>query len=109
MEDVSDMFGDAPIKRVEKPAVNKTMTEEEINEHFMDDLDVSAVPDVEVSVYETNGMTKEVKEAEPMDDSVIESTPKVNKQKKRSDKKKSTKDASLDSSNIELANSLSHF
>ncbi|KAG4072206.1 hypothetical protein HA402_007616 [Bradysia odoriphaga] len=97
VEDVSDMFGDKPVKRVDKPVVSKTMTEEEINSHFMDDLDVSAVPDldVDVNVNKANGRAKEV---ESMDDSVIESTPKVNKQKGRTDKKASAKKTSLDTS-----------
>lgn len=103
VQDVNDVFGDEPIKRVEKPAANKTMTEEEINDHFMDDLDVSAVPDVDINVNEVNGATKEVKKAEPMDDSVIEGTPKVNKQKERSDKKKSAKKASLDTSKTQCS------
>lgn len=75
------------------------MTEEEINDHFMDDLDVSAVPDVDINVNEVNGVAKE---AERMDASVIEGTPKVNnKQKQRNAKSKSAKKekAALDSSN----------
>lgn len=104
VEDVSDVFGDAPIKRVDKPTVNtnKTMTEDELNEHFMDDLDISAVPDpdvLDVNVNKINGRAKNDEDGvEPMDESVIEGTPKGNKQKERNDKKKSAKKASLDSS-----------
>lgn len=109
VEDLTDVFGDGPIKRIEKPAANKsmtehekpaankTMTEQEINDHFMDDLDVSEVPDVDNNVTKTNGNAKEVKQ---MDDSVIEDTPKQNRQKERSDKKKSAKKEALDSSNV---------
>lgn len=97
VEDVTDMFGDEPIKRVDKPAAGKTMTEEEINSHFMDDLDVSAVldMDVDVDVNKVNGRPKEV---EFDDSNVIESTPKVNKPKGRTEKKASAKKASLDTS-----------
>lgn len=99
VEDVTDMFGDRPIKRVDKPAANKTMTEEEINSHFMDDLDVSAVPDVDVDVN-VNKVNGRSKEAESMDDSVVENTPKVSKHKGRTDKKESAKKASLDTSKL---------
>lgn len=98
VEDVAEMFGDAPIKRVEKPTANKTMTEDELNDHFMDDLDISAVPDVDMNVNTGNGVAKDVEKAEPMDDSVIEGTPKVRKPKERNEKRKSAKKPSLDSS-----------
>lgn len=102
VSDLKDVFSDEPIKRVEKPvASNKTMTEEEINEHFIDDLDISAVPDVsdvDVIVNKINEVAKGVKEADDVNGSVIEGTPKVDKQKQRNDKKRSAKKASLDSS-----------
>lgn len=101
VEDVSDVFGDAPIKRVDKPAtISKSMTEQAVNDLFDDDLDVSAVPDisdVDVNVNKINGRGKEDK-VEAMDDSVIEDTPKAKKQKGGSDKNKSAKKSSLDSS-----------
>lgn len=105
VEDVSDVFGDEPIKRTEKPVANKTMTEEEINEHFMDDFDVSEVPNVDMNVNEING--KENAD-EKMDVSVIESTPKQNRQKDRNNKKKSANKSVLDSSNS-LVKSLMKF
>lgn len=106
VKDVGDVFGDAPIKRIEKPKTNKTMTEEELNSHFMDDLDVDAIPDVDLNVSQistTNGEKKEIKkDVESKDDSVIEATPKQNRSKGGSDKRKSTKKVDLDSSNWEI-------
>lgn len=112
VEDVGDMFGDAPVKRVDKPKqppavseAKKTMTAEEVNSLFEDDLDVSMVaydvPDVvDVSENKANGRANEDK-VEPMDDSVVECTPKAQKRKERTDKSKSSsKKASLDSSNV---------
>ncbi|KAJ6628243.1 Replication factor C subunit 1 [Pseudolycoriella hygida] len=100
VEDVTDVFGDKPIKRFEKPVLSKTMTEKEINDHFMDDFDISAVADFDVGSVEskTNEVAKEVKDEDQMDVSVIEGTPNVSKSKKQSDKRKSAKNPSLDSS-----------
>lgn len=101
VEDVNDVFGSEPIKRIEKSVDKKPTTEGDINDFFMDDsddLDLSTVPEVDISVNKTNGEQKEVKGTlEPMDDSVIEGTPK---QSSKNDKKKYAKKAALDSSNV---------
>lgn len=101
VEDLNDVFGDKPIKRVEKPVSNKT---EDFSDLFMDDLDVSAIPEADLSVNQTNGEEKEVggddRKMEYLDESVIESTPKQNRKRGGSDKSNSAKKAALNTSNV---------